>query len=134
MPDSIRYLPEIEGQLRNPHYLAVFRNPVAVASSMQRYSNGMALELGLGRSLEYFNLIQAFVARTRDPVMLIDYEAALAAPTALVESLGNFLQLELGDEEIKQAATAEEWKHLVKAEHAIRDLTSRQRIVPSNRD
>ena len=41
---------------------------------------------------------------------------------------------ELMDLEIKQAATAEEWKHLVKAEHAIRDLTSRQRIVPSNRD
>ncbi len=104
VPDSIRYLPEIESQLRNPHYLAVFRNPLAVASSMQRYAEGMALEQGLKRALEYFNLIEAFIAGHRDPVLVVDYEAAVAAPTALVESLGSFLQLELDDEEINQAA------------------------------
>jgi hypothetical protein len=104
VPDSIRYLPEIESQLRNPHYLAVFRNPLAVAASMHRYSADMSLESGLKRALEYFHLIEAFIARSRDPVLLVDYEAALAEPIALVGSLGAFLGLELGEEAINEAA------------------------------
>ncbi len=104
VPDSIRYLPEIESQLRNPHYLAVLRNPLAVAASMHRYSTNMPLESGLKRALEYFHLIEAFIARTRNPVLLVDYEAAVLAPAALVESLGDFLRLELDEEAIEQAA------------------------------
>jgi hypothetical protein len=104
VPDSIRYLPEIEVLLRNPHYLAVFRNPVGVAASMRRYSADMPLQTGLKRAMEYFHLIEAFIARTHDPVLLVDYEAAVAAPAALAESLGAFLRLELDGEAIKQAA------------------------------
>lgn len=104
VPDSIHYLPEIAPDLRNPHYLVVFRNPIAVASSMQRYTEDLSLQTALRRALEYFVRIEEFLAQRKAPVLLVSYEAAVADPKGLIEAIGQFVHQDFDAEEAEIAS------------------------------
>lgn len=94
VPHSIEYLPEILGDLRNPHFVTVVRNPVAVAMS-NHYHSGMDVDQSLRTAMGYYNQIVDFVAATDAPLMLIDYERALREQRPFVDGLVEFLGLDV---------------------------------------
>ena len=96
-PQTTLKLDYLETRLRNPHYVCVFRNPAAVADSVMMRRGGSAGDQ-LRRALRFYDKMTELVARTRDPLLVVNYERASADPEALVEALAGFLEIDLDDD------------------------------------
>jgi hypothetical protein len=96
-PQTTLKLDYLETRLRNPHYVCVFRNPAAVADSVMMRRGGPAGDQ-LRRTLRFYDKMTELIARTRDPLLVVNYERASADPKALVEAVAEFLEIALDDD------------------------------------
>ena len=93
MPHAVDHLHRVEGRLRNPHVVVVFRNTLAVARSrMQR--QGLDPADALATTLDHQAKVARAVRRTHAALLCVDYEAALADPGRLVDEVARFLHVE----------------------------------------
>lgn len=89
-----------ETHLRNPLYIVVYRNPVAIIDSwLQR---GADSPLGvMDRIMAYQNAIFDLMRKTKAPVLMLNYERAVQNATTklqTVESVAAFVGIELTEE------------------------------------
>ena len=93
MPHAAGQLRRIERNLRNPFVIVVFRNTLAVVRSRMARQH-IDAQTAFALTLDHQAEVARAARRTRAPLMLVDYEAALAEPDALVEGVARFLHLE----------------------------------------
>lgn len=79
-------------ELRNPRYVLIFRDPLAVAMR-NGLSLGFPLPAALGLFNQHFADVAEFVKRSQAPMLLASYEKALQDPHAFVEALIPFCGL-----------------------------------------
>ena len=91
-PHAFDYLARIRGSLRNPRFIVVFRDAVAVAQAFNR-ADGMPFDRALREAEARYRRLARFVARCRDPVLAISYEKALADREGYLLGLADFCGL-----------------------------------------
>lgn len=107
VPKSSLHLDFYEKRLRNPFYVVVYRNSLAVADSWIQRGAGNLLDV-LERISEYHGAILEHARQTGSPVLMLNYERAVQNDTnkdLVVEELAEFLGIAL-DDELKGRAAA----------------------------
>lgn len=92
VPKASLFLPFYEENLRNPYYVVVYRNVVATIDSWQQRKTGTALGT-MGHILNYYRHIQEHMEHTKRPVIMINYERAIADKEGMVATLAEFIGL-----------------------------------------
>lgn len=92
MPHSTDYIDQIEGDLRNPHVIFVFRNLLGTALSQERHS-AADIHVGLNFSLKRLEAMITQINRLSCPMLLVDYDSAVAAKDEFLTVLTDFLQI-----------------------------------------
>lgn len=96
-PGSLGYIDGILPLLRNPQFIVICRDPVAIAQrehALGNYPFGEALRLA---TLHQFKLL-TLAYRTPHPVFLISYERSLRGKGGFVKDLAAFAHLPVSDE------------------------------------
>ena len=84
-----------EKNLRNPHFIFVYRNSLSIADSWINRNSG-SMDFVLKRILEYHTAQLKLLKNSKNPFLLINYERSVASKNAkveLIETLNNFLKL-----------------------------------------
>ncbi|HVX35846.1 MAG TPA: hypothetical protein VHC71_06480 [Hyphomicrobium sp.] len=105
IPKQIQLMDFFESSLRNPYYVIVFRNLLAIADSWQQRGAGSVVD-SIDRTLRYYNLIVEHCKKTTRPVLILNYERAVASEAGkeeAVRALGDFLGLEVDAATLERA-------------------------------
>lgn len=97
MPHSLEYIEQIEGELRNPHIVLVWRNTLASAISQVNRSDAdinVALEFSANRLIEMVEKVKLL----NSPTLLINYDAAIQHKGEFLSTFAEFLGVDLTDE------------------------------------
>lgn len=76
VPKASLMLDFYEKHLRNPYYIIVYRNSLAVADSWIQRGAGTILDV-LERSRAYHDALQAHARKTKNPILFLNYERAV---------------------------------------------------------
>lgn len=91
LPNTVYYVEKLLPYLRNPHFVAIFRNPYAIShSSAQRDERAYDVRL-LKAAANHTKLVVDLIGRTNAPTALISFEAAIQQPERFVRSLAGFI-------------------------------------------
>lgn len=93
-PSSFRYLNVVAREFRNPHYVMVCRDLLAVATRRQ-LTAGHDVVFAMRRALKAHSILIEFVAETTSPVLLLSYEKCIHRPAETAQSLATFAGTEL---------------------------------------
>lgn len=97
MPHSLQYIEEVQSELRNPHFILVWRNTLAAAISQVNRSDS-----SIDNALEYSgNRLQEMISKTKllnGPVLLVNYEQAINFKNDFVDTLAEFLGVDVNEE------------------------------------
>lgn len=107
VPKASLHLEFYEQHLRNPYYVVVYRNSLAVADSWIQRGAGTMLDV-LERISQYHGAILDHARSTKSPVLMLNYERAVQNETnkdLVVAELADFLGLAL-DKDLKTRASA----------------------------
>lgn len=97
MPHSLQYIEQIQGDLRNPHYILVWRNTLATAISQVNRSDttiNNALQYSSNRLVEMIDKLKLI----EGPVLLVNYEQAINHKDDFIDTLAGYLGVEVTDE------------------------------------
>ena len=97
MPHSLEYIDQIEADLRNPHIVIVWRNTLATAMSQVSRSNA-SIHHALRFSADRMNEMVEQTAALNSPILLIDYDKAIAKKEAFLDELSSFLGIDPTEE------------------------------------
>lgn len=100
-PHALDYLPKLKSRLRKPHYIAVFRDCLAVAQGFSR-NHDIPVNEGVAEASRRYQQIAHFVERCEQPLLAISYEKALQQPAELVKELFDFCDVELDEETLQR--------------------------------
>jgi hypothetical protein len=93
-PAAGRYLTELSRSLRNPYYIAVYRDPVAAAQSQVRRdkeAKRRTNRLALHESASSIAINTGFLLATERPALLISNERAMEDQEGLIDDMAAFL-------------------------------------------
>lgn len=97
-PTAARYLPALIKDLRNPHFIVVYRDAVATALGRKKW-DGDFLDRDARLSLHEASVATeantSFALATGAPCLMVSYEKAMADKAALVAELAEFLGQEV---------------------------------------
>jgi hypothetical protein len=88
---------------RNPHVIAIFRDPVAIATR-ESVSQGYSLEPCFERALEQIANLGEFISSTSYPCLMVSYERGLAKKAELVDALVDFAGIAVSKATRREAA------------------------------
>lgn len=88
-PAAMHFIERYERELRNPRYIVVFRDVLAIANR-NRISIEQDLLQGLRVAAQEYQTLVELVAVLRKPTLLVSYEKALLEPAAFVDALAAF--------------------------------------------
>lgn len=91
-PSSIKFSKVWEGHFRNPHIIAVFRDPFAIANR-NRISMLADVFQNMEQSVHQLDQFVQFLQQQKCPILLCSYEKVLASPGSFVEEVDEFLGL-----------------------------------------
>jgi len=94
MPHSLAYLDQIEDDLRNPHIILVWRNPLAIALS-QVNRTGAEIGNALNFAADRLQQMVDKVSKLKSPVLLVNYEQGIRQPNDFINATANFLGVEV---------------------------------------
>ncbi|MBO6505188.1 MAG: hypothetical protein JJ850_10285 [Kordiimonadaceae bacterium] len=97
MPHSLEYIEQIEGELRNPHIVLVWRNTLASAISQVNRSDAdihTALRFSSNRLMEMVQKVKLL----NSPTLLINYDAAIKDKEEFLTTYAEFMGVELTDD------------------------------------
>ena len=94
---------QLYDKTRHPHVIAVFRDPVAIATR-ESVSHGYNVVACLPRALEQISNLTRFVLETRHPCLSLSYERGLARKDELVDALLDFAGITASPAARRQAA------------------------------
>ena len=90
-----RIFAELYDRARNPHVVAVFRDPVAIATR-ESLSGGYNLQTCFERASQQLAALGQFTLTTPHPCLAVSYERGLANKAGLVDALAEFAGIEAG--------------------------------------
>lgn len=100
VPKASMMLDFYETHLRNPFYIVVYRNPVAIIDSWLQRGAGAPLGV-MDRIMTYQNAIFDLMRKTKAPILMLNYERAVQNATMkllTVESIAAFVGIELTED------------------------------------
>lgn len=98
MPNSIHYIEQIEEHIVNPHYVAIYRNPLSIAkSSAQRDGRDFDLNL-IDVATNHYAKMNGFLRDNTHPCIAASFESARAKPRAFASELASFCQVTTNQE------------------------------------
>lgn len=89
-PGAVSYAHRYESELRNPEYVVVFRDPLAIANRNQ-LSVKQELLSGLADAARRTTELVEFIGSLRRRTLLLSYEKALLEPEHMVEAVARFV-------------------------------------------
>ena len=102
MPNSIYYVEELLPHLRNPHFVAIFRNPFSISrSSSERDGRDYSIRL-LQVAANHTKRIVDLMDRLQAPMALAGFEAVMQNREAFVRELGQYLGIETNETLVSQ--------------------------------
>ena len=81
--------PQLYAKTRNPHFIVVFRDPVAIATR-EAISYGYNADACLERALDQISDFGRFALSTTHPCLSVSYERGLARKAELIDALVKF--------------------------------------------
>lgn len=105
-PVAGRYMTELSRSLRNPYYIAVYRDPVAAARSQLRRDDETKRRtdrLALHESAISIAINTGFLLATDRPALLVSNERALEDQEGLIDDIAAFLGVEPPAEPLRSA-------------------------------
>jgi hypothetical protein len=94
LPNSVYYVEELLPHLRNPHFVAIFRNPYSISrSSSERDQREYAPRL-LEVAANHTKRVSDLVGRLQAPTALASFEAVVKQPDEFVTGLAEFIGLQ----------------------------------------
>jgi hypothetical protein len=100
VPKASLQLDFYDKHLRNPYYIVVYRNSLAVADSWMQRGAGSMIDV-LERTFSYQEALLKHFRNTKNPVLMLNYERAVQDQNAkdqLIGEIAGFLGIELTDE------------------------------------
>jgi hypothetical protein len=97
IPKAVQFLGFFEQNLRNPYYVIVMRNLLAIADSWQQRGSGNIVDT-LDRTFDYYQRIIEHCKNTSRPVVMVNYERAVgseAGKQETVREIAEFLGIPL---------------------------------------
>ncbi len=121
LPMALNSLPLLERELRNPQFILVFRDVVAV-SSREVVSVGLDAIDAMRRALVWQERMLDFVESSSARCLMLSYEKALQFPDIVIGLLASWGGLDVPEERLRQACAAVEANRgpYLKAVSAIR--------------
>jgi len=101
-PKAVEYIHGLEHQFRNPYYIILFRDILAI-SIRNNISVGTKLLPNLKKTHQRIQKVLEFLSQTDKPCLLISYEKALLNREYFIKYLATFVGLEANDERILKA-------------------------------
>ncbi|MGG6294560.1 sulfotransferase [Leptolyngbya sp. AN02str] len=116
-PTAMNYIDSFQNELRNPHFVIVFRDHLAIAVRNSISVNTDVLRNLTRTNREYETLIN-FCAETQYPVLLVSYEKAILKQDSFLKHLAHFCNVPMDDEkllEVKKAIELDRPEYLKRA-------------------
>ena len=102
MPNSVYYVEELLPHLRNPHFVAVFRNPFSISrSSSERDGREYSARL-LQVAANHTKRVVDLIDRLEAPTALAGFEAVLQDRETFVRGLGDFVGIAANETVVDQ--------------------------------
>lgn len=101
-PSADLYIESVAHQLRNPHFILVFRNPLDVAISHVETKTGsleIGLDSGISRYVRCWGLVQKFGC----PTLFVSYERAIKDGKAFASEVCSFLDIRPSEKQFDSA-------------------------------
>lgn len=98
-PGSVFHLDELRPHLRNPMFLVVFRDPLAIAQTELSFGNYHFRE-ALWRAQRHVEALVQFVNQCAEPMMVVSYERAIQQPAAAIRMMAGFIGKEVPENEL----------------------------------
>lgn len=103
-PSAVENITKIHRAARNPYYICVFRDPLAIANRNKISINSNAnLFNSMENALKQYKKIIDFAASCRRPILMCSVEKIRMYPTGFVEAISNFVGLERDNQSIEAA-------------------------------
>lgn len=96
-PEAARYLDELLNEVRNPRFIVVFRDLIAV-SNRQNQSNNVDFERALTANSLLMQQNLLLLMRWRVPTLLVSYEKAISKNESFLSELCDFSGLDMPDD------------------------------------
>ena len=97
-PNTVHWLGDVLNELRNPHFIVIYRNPYDIAMSSAKHDGRMFSERLLNVPINHYKKMHKVLEKTQSPRLYISYERGLCQKEKLVEQLANFTNVSLTDE------------------------------------
>ena len=97
-PGSINYLRKLNKLTRNPHYVIIFRDLLAIANR-NSISMGFELDNGLRSALKTYTAVSKFIRKNKAPKLLVSYEKAVEDEERFIDTLIAFSHLDVTAEQ-----------------------------------
>ena len=105
LPMALNSLPLLEQELRNPQFILIFRDLIAV-SSREVVAVGIEAIHAMRRALVWQERMIDFVESSGSRCLVLSYEKALQFPDIVVSLLASWCGLEVPEERLHQACAA----------------------------
>lgn len=116
-PSSLNHVETILKNVRNPHFIIVYRDLLSIA-----LRNQISMEANIDESLKLanqtYNKINEFVAKTNSPLFLISYEKAIVRKRLFIKELANFIDFKLTTNKIEQVFKLIEFDRIIYLENS----------------
>jgi hypothetical protein len=102
MPNSVYYVEELLPHLRNPHFVAIFRNPFSISrSSSERDGREYSARL-LQVAANHTKRVVDLIDRLEAPTALAGFEAVMQDRESFVRGLGEFVGVDANEAVVGQ--------------------------------
>jgi len=99
-PKNIYYTEQLLEDLINPHFIAIFRDPFAIAMSEYRIQN-RPLDTGLTIAIGHTYKIAEFITKNKQyPILPYSYEKAILDKEGFVKRVAQFIGVKINQESV----------------------------------
>ncbi|MFC3051678.1 sulfotransferase family protein [Kordiimonas pumila] len=100
MPHSLHYIEELLPDIRNPHFVFVFRNMLSTTmSQVNRSKNDTTVENALRFSLRQNVIMAELIEKLDIPMLLINYDRAVESKDEFIQAATDFMNLTVTPEQ-----------------------------------
>ncbi|MCH2075457.1 MAG: sulfotransferase [Rhodobacteraceae bacterium] len=105
-PAALRRLDPLMDHIRNPRFILVMRDPVAVGLSYDKRTKlGINAAEGMDRALDALEGNMAVIRALQRPTLVVSYEKLILAPRVGVEEIADFIGMRPSAADLKRVAS-----------------------------
>ena len=93
-PKSIEYMADIVDCLKNPRFIAVYRNPLDIIRSNLNREPELTMADTTSIVSQSYSKINSFVSKSKHPILCINFENSCEDPISFTRVLANFVDVQ----------------------------------------